>query len=283
MSENETVTPEPKKSDLSARVITAVPLAVVVVGMLIYGSTTVVGVAALIFALVGISEYNTMFAKNYIHLNPLLLMGCTLLMGIGSLVAGVSGLTSALVFSALIVFFYQLLFMPLKDISELQVLGLDLFGLLWIGWSFNHFALIKDLPEGTALVFLLLITIWVSDSFAYFGGKRFGKTPLAPSISPKKTIEGSACGAIGSGVIGGIFAFTSISALTWWQGFLISIFIALIGQMGDLIESKLKRLCDVKDSGTIIPGHGGVLDRVDGLLTTVPAFYYIVWMIINAH
>ncbi|MBF0238509.1 MAG: phosphatidate cytidylyltransferase [SAR324 cluster bacterium] len=279
MSETETINleqPQKPKSDVKTRVMTAIPAALAVIGLLVFGSQTVLGLVVLAFALVGMHEYRNMFAGNGINLNAPVLMGLTILIGLGGTFGGVSGINAMLLLSVLAVLFFQLLFTPRHEIADLQEMGLYLFGVLWIGWSFNYLTPLKNLPQGTALIFLLLLTIWASDSFAYFGGRAIGKTPLAPSISPKKTIEGSACGVIGSGLIGAIYSALVLTHLNWWQGAVIAVVIAVIGQMGDLVESKIKRVCHVKDSGTLFPGHGGVLDRVDGFLTTVPLFYYLV-------
>ena len=118
--------------------------------------------------------------------------------------------------------------------------------------------LIKELPDGTALLFYLLFVISFSDIFAYFGGKRFGKSMLAPTISPKKTWEGSFFGVLGGGIVGAVFG-EIIICMFWLYGMLLSMLLAVVGQFGDLIESKIKRLCNVKDSGKILPGHGAYL------------------------
>ena len=134
--------------------------------------------------------------------------------------------------------------------------------------------LIKDLPGGTALLFYLLFVISFSDIFAYFGGKRFGKSMLAPEISPKKTWEGCFFGVLGGGIVGAVFG-EIIMSMFWINALLLAIVLAVLGQFGDLIESKIKRLCNVKDSGKILPGHGGILDRIDGHMFAAPVFYYL--------
>ena len=134
--------------------------------------------------------------------------------------------------------------------------------------------LIKELPDGTAFLFFLLFVISFSDIFAYFGGKRFGKSMLAPNISPKKTWEGSFFGVVGGGIVGAVFGEITMSKF-WVYGMLLARVLSIVGQFGDLIESKIKRLCNVKDSGKILPGHGGILDRIDGHMIAAPVFYYL--------
>ena len=127
-------------------------------------------------------------------------------------------------------------------------------------------------------LFLLLAVVWAGDTGAYFGGRAFGKTPLAPTISPKKTREGAFFGIVAS-VAGGlaIQLFYEGKLAGWHVIILASILGGILGQLGDLVESTLKRFAGVKDSGAIIPGHGGVLDRVDGLLFAAP----IIWLILH--
>ena len=128
------------------------------------------------------------------------------------------------------------------------------------------------------LPMVLIATIWINDTMAYICGSLFGKTPFS-KISPKKTWEGTAAGAI---LAIGILSFTMIylvpgSALWFWIGFCT--IAAVSGTMGDLLESKLKRMADVKDSGSIMPGHGGFLDRFDSLLLATPCIWIYLWVI----
>jgi len=166
-----------------------------------------------------------------------------------------------------------------QQLEELHSLGWALFGLFWVGWSFPHITLIKDLPHGELNLCLLLVVIVLTDSLAYFGGRKFGKTPLAPEISPKKTREGSLCGTVGSMLVGSLIAVNWLE-FSWPMALLLTFIISVLGQVGDLVESKMKRLCGVKDSGKVLPGHGGILDRLDSFLLTTPFFYY--WMLLIA-
>ncbi len=266
-----------KKSDLAARVKTAIPAALIVIAILGYAPTFILGIVVMLFAVVGVSEFDKMVLEQKIRLSLLVMLGSGFLLGGGTILGGVFGLIAALLVICLGLFFYYLLMLAPQNLDDLQILGISLFGILWIPWGLNHLTLIKDLPEGTALLFLLVLCIWISDIAAYFGGKSFGRTPLAPSVSPKKTIEGSICGVIGSGVIAALFSFFFVETIGWMMGSIVGMVAAAVGQFGDLIESKIKRLCDVKDSGTIFPGHGGVLDRVDGFLTAAPVFYYFMY------
>ena len=121
---------------------------------------------------------------------------------------------------------------------------------------------------GVVMLWLLLFSTWASDAFAYFAGRAFGKRKIVPCISPNKTLEGFIGGFIGCIITGIVYAV--ISHIPVYIGAYVGIICGVLAPLGDLFESKLKRLCNVKDSGTLLPGHGGVLDRFDSLMFTAP-------------
>jgi phosphatidate cytidylyltransferase len=123
------------------------------------------------------------------------------------------------------------------------------------------------------LILLLFGVIWVGDSAAYYGGRAFGRHLLAPKISPKKTVEGGIAGLAGSMLVGGIAGVFFLGE-PWLSVTLISGATAIMGQIGDLAESAMKRSAGVKDSSSILPGHGGILDRLDSLFFAAPVFYW---------
>ena len=125
------------------------------------------------------------------------------------------------------------------------------------------------------LLLAIFIFIWVNDTGAYLVGSRWGKTPLAPSISPKKTVEGSIGGLLLALLSAVILRLLLFPELSWLSILLIAAVVAIFGTIGDLFESSLKRQAGVKDSGKLIPGHGGILDRIDSLLLAVPAVYLL--------
>ena len=159
------------------------------------------------------------------------------------------------------------------------------FGLLYVGAPLTFAALIRHgwVPEtqswrGAAFLIFPLTVTWIGDTFAYFGGRFWGKKKLAPKVSPGKTIAGGVSGLVGSVLAGvgvGSLAFGAGSALAIpvWATAVIGLVLGVIGQIGDLAESVLKRAAGVKDSSTLIPGHGGILDRFDAVLFTLPATY----------
>ncbi|MYL34888.1 phosphatidate cytidylyltransferase [Pontibacillus yanchengensis] len=145
---------------------------------------------------------------------------------------------------------------------SIEKAGTVLIGVLYLGFGFESLAEAR-IEKGVIWTFVVLLTIWSTDSGAYFIGKKFGKHKLAAAISPNKTIEGATGGIITALVIG--FALHSI--LDAYQSYIhtlvITLVVSIAGQVGDLVESGLKRHYGVKDSGNIFPGHGGVLDRLD--------------------
>lgn len=123
------------------------------------------------------------------------------------------------------------------------------------------------------LTLAFFLMIWATDTFAYYTGRALGKHPLAPTISPKKTWEGSAGGALGAIVVAVGLKLTVLTFLPWAHLVVMALICGIISQMGDLTESRFKRSVGVKDSGTIIPGHGGVLDRFDAVIVAAPLVY----------
>ncbi|MCM8797281.1 MAG: phosphatidate cytidylyltransferase [Candidatus Omnitrophica bacterium] len=147
-----------------------------------------------------------------------------------------------------------------------------IFGILYVSWFLSFLIKIRNLANGTALLSTVLLITKGGDVGAYLIGTRFGRTPLIPRISPKKSLEGAIGGMIFS--VLSAMAMKPFLRLSWlhlvWLGF----FVGIIGQLGDLSESLIKRDCQVKDSGNILPGMGGVLDELDSLLFTAPVFYF---------
>ena len=131
----------------------------------------------------------------------------------------------------------------------------------------------NDFPEGSKLIFFLLLVVWLGDSGAYYVGKQLGKHKLSPRISPKKTIEGLIGGVTTSIIAAVVIHFTFFEKFPLLHAIIAGVILSVAGVIGDLAESMWKRSADVKDSGTLIPGHGGFLDRFDSILFTAPILY----------
>lgn len=141
---------------------------------------------------------------------------------------------------------------------------------IYVGGTLTAVALVRDFDPTGAWVLLTMVLAWGSDTSAYFAGRKFGKTKLAPRISPKKTLEGSAAG-LTAAVVGSVIMSFFLPGLEPVDAIALGILAGAAGQAGDLLISVLKRSSGVKDSGGILPGHGGILDRVDALAFTAPA------------
>lgn len=151
--------------------------------------------------------------------------------------------------------------------------GFMLISTIYVGMGFYFLIEVREIS--LAYVFFALIVIWVTDSGAYFIGKALGKNKLWPEISPNKTVEGSVGGVICAIVVAVIFQFTVGFEHSLFITILIASILSVVGQIGDLAESALKRHYQVKDSGSLLPGHGGILDRFDSLLFVLPLLHIL--------
>jgi phosphatidate cytidylyltransferase len=187
------------------------------------------------------------------------------------------------------------------DGAPLAAVAVTVFGALYTGGTLAFALFLRHLPvgadqtpwglpgaaaawAGTALVFFPLVLTWINDSCAYFAGRRWGRRRLIPSVSPGKTVEGAIAGLIGALLAGLLFgwllaAFHIPLPLAWAA--LGGILIGALAQVGDLAESLFKREAGVKDSGALLPGHGGVLDRFDALFFTVPVAYFFLGLVLG--
>lgn len=175
----------------------------------------------------------------------------------------------------LFVIFFYFLFLY-KGANVMFHLGYILIGSFYIGWFLRYPILLMQ--KGVSLLLMALFITWANDSFAFFVGSSIGKHKLAPSLSPNKSVEGAIGGLLGaifvSLIVGLIIGVAPIGAA------ILAIAGGIAAQIGDLFESKLKRLFGVKDSGFLFPGHGGVMDRIDSLLFSLPAVYYLLPLIL---
>jgi len=185
-------------------------------------------------------------------------------------------LTSAVVLS--------LIWLLLRPRKEGAFLGWawTMAGMVYIGWLLSHLVALRGLDDGRNWVFLALLATFGSDTAAYFTGRALGKHKLAPSISPGKTWEGTIAGILGAIIISLLFTIPSPLSLPlgYGQAILLGLLVSVFGQLGDLVESLLKRNMGVKDSGRLLPGHGGALDRIDSVVfASVVVYYYVIWVI----
>lgn len=186
---------------------------------------------------------------------------------------------------ALIGLFVTLLILELfrnKDSAILNIGG-TLLGIFYIGLFSSAMIMLRefyqeDYSRGGFLIIAIMISIWVCDSAAFFLGVRFGKHKLFPRVSPKKSWEGAIAGFVFAVLTILLLKYFVLDFLTWTDAFMIGLIIGIIGQLGDLTESLLKRDAQIKDSSNIIPGHGGIFDRFDSFYMSAPVIYVYLYL-----
>lgn len=166
-----------------------------------------------------------------------------------------------------------------KNTGVIVDISTTLFGILYISWLFSFLVKIRNLGQGTGLFVSILLITKLGDIGAYLIGSPFGKTPLISRISPNKSVEGAVAGLVFS-VLGALISRPFLN-LSYPHLVFMGIFMGVLGQLGDLSESLIKRDCQVKDSGNILPGMGGILDEIDSLLFSAPAFYFYMTIVLK--
>lgn len=245
----------------------------------------------LVLTLVALLELNKMLKLKHIEI----FTGVTGIITIGMFLGTVfqlDNIVEILLVTAFVAVFLQALFHH-NDPAWFKNMTATIFAIMYISVLFPHFILMREISQelvfvgeyqltlGESFIWLVLLGTWASDTFAYFFGSAFGKRRLCPSVSPKKSVEGAVAGFIGCiAVI--VLLGTSLVQLNLWSTIFLGLLVAIIAPLGDLAESLLKRYVEIKDSGKILPGHGGVLDRFDSLLFVMPlAYYYVCYVFIK--
>lgn len=170
-------------------------------------------------------------------------------------------------------FIFILQFIRRDGSHALASIAVTMFGLLYIAWFLSFFIKIKFLPHGIALVAFVILVTKMGDVGAYLVGASIGRHNLIPRISPKKTVEGTMGGLVFS-IAAAVLSKAYLANFSYAHLVTLGVLLGILGQVGDLAESLLKRDCDVKDSGNSLPGFGGMLDLLDSLFFTVPIFYF---------
>lgn len=167
----------------------------------------------------------------------------------------------------------------------LQSWAWTLAGILYMGWMLGHYVMLRQLEHGRELVIMAVFTTFACDTAAYFVGRAWGRHHMAPKVSPHKTWEGSAGGFLGAVAAAAALRFLLNLGdwslpLSYVEAVGVGCLVGVVAQIGDLAESLLKRRAGVKDSGNLLPGHGGVLDRIDSLVFTgVIVYYFVLWVV----
>jgi phosphatidate cytidylyltransferase len=242
---------------------------------------------ALVAVFMGLAawEYVTLFHSAGLQPSGILVVGGTLLF---VLIRNINGFESAPWMISLLILVSMTYHLVTYERGRDQAgtdFAVTLGGMFYIGWIGAYFISLRNLPQGLWWILVVLPAVWFADSAAYFIGKRFGHHPLSPRLSPKKTWEGYL-----GGIIVGVLltaGFTTLlhtwagpdSAITPLRGALVGLIMGIFPTLGDLGESMIKRQVGVKDSGKLLPGHGGAFDRVDSWLWAVVIGYYMVlWL-----
>ena len=264
-------------SDLPARIAVAIPAALFAI-FIVWRGGEIFALGLLVLGVIALGELYTLMDR----VRPPSLAGFLTLAGLiaAALYGDASNVVMVLVAAFPVVFFLALLRPRRAHVS--WAIAATLFGVLWIGLAMVHVIWLRDLSiteggdeivTGMGLVFDVLIATFVGDTCAYFVGRGYGRTKIAPLISPNKTLEGLA-----GGIVGATLAFWLAGLyqdwLTGWDALLIGFLVALAAPVGDLFESLVKRDLEVKDTGRAFGAHGGVLDRLDAVIFTVVVGYY---------
>jgi len=264
-----------KNRNLVVRVVTAVILLPVVLTLLVLGGWWTAGLVAAAAAACAL-EYQLITQGRLGPAEILAVLGA----GLISLAAAAHPLRFTLLaawilWAVFIAASVQALFAPDRERAPSRTAHV-VTGCLYAGLGLGPIAALRVVPEGLQWVISALVITWANDTCAYFAGRLVGRHKLHPAVSPNKTWEGFAGGAVGS--VAGMFIarWVAFPALTATDCLILGLVGAVLGPLGDLCESLLKRAHGLKDSGTLIPGHGGVLDRVDALLFNAPAVYLYV-------
>jgi phosphatidate cytidylyltransferase len=260
-------------SNWLSRILVAAAGIPVVLGLLYLGGWWLFALAA-VAALVALHEFYGMARP----LRPLVLAGYGGVIAalVGAELGGVEWLLAGFLVTFLLAF---LLFLVASTRAPATVsISGTILGAAWIGFGLGFLLLLRDLPDhGRLAAFTVLIAVWADDTVAYLVGRLVGRHKFSPALSPAKTWEGFVAGTLAA-VAAAFFALYDErnTFLSIWEAVLLGAVVAVAAALGDLFESSMKRDMQVKDTGTILAGHGGVLDRIDALLFAAPAAFFLI-------
>ncbi len=237
-------------------------------------------IAMVVFTVAGLYEFFTMLEKKGISIYKYFGIGVGVIIPLSILFRFELTKKWELLFIALMLLFLIVMqFRKRSSTGAIVDISTTLFGILYVSWLFSFLIKVRYLQGGVGLFAAVLLITKLGDIGAYLIGTRFGKIPLIPRISPKKSVEGSVGGLLFS--VSGALVSRPLLNLPYPQVIFIGLVLGILGQLGDLSESLFKRDCEVKDSGVILPGLGGVLDSIDSLLFSAPVFYFYMSIVLN--
>ncbi len=256
------------------RVITAVIALAIFIPILYFGGIWL-EIASVVLAAVGVFEIYIMRKRIIVSIDFILTILGTLALAVpisfyrGWSPKGFSRLDTFYIFAVLLLIVTVLT----KNKFNFEDASVSVISMIYIGTGFHYLASVRNSSGGLGLLMFALIVVWSTDIFAYTFGRKIGKHKLWPAISPNKTWEGTIAGIISALVLSGIYMYFVPQKYSLVTMLLIALVLSAFGQMGDLIESAYKRYYKVKDSGNILPGHGGILDRFDSMLIVLPLLH----------
>lgn len=270
------------------RIGTAAVLIAVVFGILFFTNATVLAAFACVVSLLAAYEYAALTRLNGEGVPLWWLLPAIVLLFAEGLFRPLEGPLPLLSFLGLTLFTFAAFFYARSGALErvLPVTAEGFFGLIYVGYPLMLLPMFYAKENGKTLIVFLMLVVWTGDIAALYIGKAFGRRKLAPQLSPNKTWEGSIASATGSVLIA--LALAGVCTLVeregtavlhisepLWQTLLLALLVNVAAQLGDLVESAVKRGVGIKDSGSLLPGHGGILDRVDALLVAAPVLWYL--------
>jgi len=269
---------------LLKRVIVSLILLPVGLALIVIGGWAFASLVALILALAA-WEFGRLFRTGGLAPAMVLLVAGTLAMAIGRAVDGFSSASWLVSLFIFLTMTYHLVDYERGRDQAATDFSVTLAGVFYIGWLGAYLISVRNLPDGMWWLLIILPVVWLADSAAYLVGSRIGRHKMTKRLSPKKSWEGY-IGGVAAGVLGGAVLASLIQAyaipngsITWPRGALLGLALAVLTTLGDLGESMIKRQVGMKDSGNLLPGHGGAFDRIDSWLWAGAIGYYmIVWL-----
>lgn len=271
---------------MKARIISAA-VAVALLAAIVYLGSQAIGAAVFIMAVIGIYEFYRALEKG--GYKPVYAVGCIaclplLYIAFSDVLPHAAGAVSLLsvlaigVFAVMALLFCLLIFSKGKyTVADISV---TLLGIFYVVFLFSFISVTRNLEKGYLYIWLIFIGAWATDTFAYFTGVRFGRTKILPKVSPHKSLEGSiggAAGCIAAMLLFGLYFRTALGVPIYHFA-ILGLLCGMISQVGDWAASAVKRATGVKDYGRIMPGHGGVLDRLDSVMFVAPVVYFYIIM-----
>ncbi|MCX5848228.1 MAG: phosphatidate cytidylyltransferase [Deltaproteobacteria bacterium] len=255
------------------RWLTGLILAPLLVIVIVFCSKEIFSAVVILFILGGVWEYNHMVFGNGFVKEKIQGLILAVIIPLFVLFGNSQHLLALLAFSVLIVFI--LFVLSIKE-SRFDVLSVAkvIFGMMYIPFLMSYFISLRMMDKGIEWIFFVLFLAFIGDIFALYVGKYFGRHKLAPLVSPGKTVEGLAGLVLGSTSACLIFSYYFLPEISLMQIAILAFTGSIIGQLGDICESAIKRNYGLKDAGSILPGHGGILDRLDCLIFIAPFVYY---------